>query len=66
MDVFEVRASALWDRENVVVTPHNSFVGEGNPQRLVAVIVENLNVIYWRIYYGSTKSSVSKAKTVKV
>lgn len=46
LDVFEEepldRASPLWDLENVVITPHNSFVGENNAERLGSVILENL------------------------
>lgn len=48
LDVFEEEPldanSALWDKENVVVTPHNSFVGEGNSNRLSQVIIDNLEV----------------------
>ena len=35
-------SSPLWDMENVVLTPHNSFVGEGNQARLWETIKENL------------------------
>jgi phosphoglycerate dehydrogenase-like enzyme len=46
LDVFEEepleKGSPLWDMENVVITPHNSFVGEGNEERLWGVISENL------------------------
>lgn len=46
IDVFEeepLRAdSPLWDFDNVVLTPHNSFVGEGNAARLDNVIFKNL------------------------
>lgn len=46
LDVFEEEplpeTSLLWDMENVVLTPHNSFVGDGNRERLWAVIKENL------------------------
>lgn len=46
LDVFEEEPlgteSPLWDMENVVITPHNSFVGEGNEERLWGVIRENL------------------------
>ena len=36
--------SPLWEKENVIVTPHNSFVGEGNAERL------------WRVIYGNLES----------
>ena len=46
LDVFEEEplpeSSPLWDMENVVLTPHNSFVGEGNRARLWGTIKENL------------------------
>ena len=46
LDVFEEEPlrmdSPLWDRENVIITPHNSFVGDGNEERLCGVIVEKL------------------------
>ena len=46
LDVFEEepleKGSPLWDMKNVVITPHNSFVGEGNEERLWGVISENL------------------------
>ena len=46
LDVFEEEPlgteSPLWDMENVIITPHNSFVGEGNEERLWGVIRENL------------------------
>ena len=35
-------ASALWQKENVIITPHNSFVGEQNGKRLYRLIIENL------------------------
>ncbi len=34
--------SKLWDIPNVVITPHNSFVGENNPKRMFDVIYKNL------------------------
>lgn len=38
LDVFEEEplpeTSPLWDMENVVLTPHNSFVGKGNRKRM--------------------------------
>ena len=46
LDVFEEEPlpgdSPLWQMENVIITPHNSFVGEGNAHRLWRVIRENL------------------------
>ena len=46
LDVFEEEplneSSPLWDADNVIITPHNSFVGEGNRQRLSAIIFNNL------------------------
>lgn len=46
LDVFETEpleeTSPLWDMENVLLTPHNSFVGEGNQKRLFDSIITNL------------------------
>ena len=46
LDVFEEEPlredSPLWEMENVIVTPHNSFVGDGNARRLAGVIYENI------------------------
>jgi len=46
LDVFEEEPlsfdSPLWEMENVILTPHNSFVGEGNGERLWEVIRKNL------------------------
>lgn len=48
LDVFEEepldKTSSLWDKENVILTPHNSFVGEGNEARLSQLILSNLEV----------------------
>ena len=46
LDVFEEEplsdTSPLWDLENVILTPHNSFVGQGNAERLAQIIMNNL------------------------
>lgn len=46
LDVFEEEPlsenSPLWKLDNVILTPHNSFVGEGNSRRLFDVIIKNL------------------------
>ena len=46
LDVFEVeplpKDSALWQLENVAISPHNSFVSDGNNERMFKVIYENL------------------------
>ena len=46
LDVFETEPlppeSPLWAMENVILTPHNSFVGDGNRARLTRLILENL------------------------
>lgn len=34
--------SPLWEMENVILTPHNSFVGEGNEERLVKTLLDGL------------------------
>lgn len=50
LDVFEEEPlgedSPLWEMENVILTPHNSFVGEGNRKRMMEVIVKN--IVEWR------------------
>ena len=46
LDVFETEplpgSNPLWAMENVILTPHNSFVGNGNNARLSHLILENL------------------------
>lgn len=46
LDVFEEEPlsadSPLWDLDNVILTPHNSFVGDGNAERMWNLIVKNL------------------------
>ena len=46
LDVFEEEplseTSPLWDKENVILTPHNSFVGEGNEERLRTILFKML------------------------
>lgn len=39
-------SSPLWAMENVILTPHNSFVGEGNHDRQLHVLTKNINA--WR------------------
>lgn len=46
LDVFETEPlpadSPLWDLENLILTPHNSFAGAGNGERLACRILEGL------------------------
>jgi len=46
LDVFEEEPlpvnNPLWEKENVIITPHNSFVGDGNNERLTNLIFDNL------------------------
>lgn len=46
LDVFETEPlgenSPLWDMENVVITPHNAYAGDGVAERLLAVVCKNL------------------------
>ena len=46
LDVFEEEPlsaeSKLWNIENVILSPHNSFVGDNNNHRLVDLIFANL------------------------
>ena len=46
LDVFEEeplsKKSILWDLKSVIITPHNSFVGDGNHKRMFKIIFNNL------------------------
>ena len=46
LDVFEEEPlsvdSSLWDKHNIILTPHNSFVGDGNRERIREIIISNL------------------------
>lgn len=46
VDVFEEEPlstdSELWDIDNLILTPHNSFVGQNNQKRMYDVIIKNL------------------------
>lgn len=46
LDVFETEPlpedSWLWQREDVILTPHNSFEGDGNAERLFSVFMDAL------------------------
>ena len=50
LDVFETEplpeTSPLWEKETVILTPHNSFVGEHNHTRMMETVIRNLN--QWR------------------
>jgi len=49
LDVFEQEplpmGHSLWKCDNAIITPHNSFVGDGNAERLFEVIKTNLEGI---------------------
>ena len=46
LDVFRQEplpeSSPLWSLPNVILTPHNSFIGEGNHRRMMEVVRNNL------------------------
>ena len=50
LDVFGTEplpaASPLWEMDNVIITPHNSFVGEHNHERMMQTVIRNLK--QWR------------------
>ena len=37
--------SPLWHKDSFLISPHNSFIGEGNPDRLANTIFHNLRSI---------------------
>ena len=47
LDVFETEPlpgdSPLWDAPNLILTTHNSFVGDGNGERMRGVVMKNLS-----------------------
>ena len=49
LDVFEeeplIEESPLWGKDSFGITPHNSFVGENNNERLSTMIINNLIAI---------------------
>lgn len=49
LDVFEDEplpaSSPLWEFDHVIITPHNSFISDGNHARMLAVIMNNLKGI---------------------
>lgn len=51
LDVFEEEPldpqNPLWDQHNVFITPHNSFIGENNEERLHKIIIDNLRSYKW-------------------
>lgn len=52
LDVFEeeplLENNELWNMENVIITPHNSFIGDGNRRRLQKLIIKNLEENRWK------------------
>lgn len=46
LDVFEneplSKKSELWNLDNIIITPHNSFVSEQNERRMYKVILKNI------------------------
>ena len=47
LDVFEEEPlaidSELWDAKNIIISPHNSFIGENNNYRLHDLIIKNIS-----------------------
>ncbi len=52
LDVFEEEPlsedSPLWNKENWIITPHNSFIGEENGQRLSNLILNNFERLIYQ------------------
>lgn len=49
LDVFRTEPlpedSPLWRQERVLISPHNSFVGDGNARRLTNIVLNNLKAV---------------------
>lgn len=52
LDVFECEPlkenSVFWEMENVILTPHNSFVSNGNSNRMLQLVYSNLRQFKWK------------------
>lgn len=59
VDVFDVeplpKESSLWDKKNVIITPHNSFVSNRNDERMWDVIHHNLQEFLTKVEAGGIK-----------
>ncbi len=56
LDVFEEEPlgsdSPLWDMENAIITPHNSFIGDGNHERMWKLINKNISTLLQEARYA--------------